>query len=142
MSRSMSRLKSISGLGRLHMRLGSKDMSERSASGSGDRDSAETEAQTTMASPLPRTTPLPQMQQAVIHGDGRPGPRPVPFSPRQGSWLRGVDSSETESSMLAFTPLSPRTVGDGPGPSLLGNGNGNGNGNGMSSSGSTLILQK
>jgi len=137
-SRSRSRLMSVSGLGKWHMRLGSKDLTERSGSGSGDRDTAETEKQIETASPLPQATPIPPMQQAVVHEDVRPGPRPVPFSPRQGSWLKGIDSSDTDSSMLVFTPLTPRTMGyagkDGrPGPSML---------SGMSSSGSTIILQK
>jgi hypothetical protein len=74
------------------------------------------------------TTPEP----AVVKGGERPGPRPVPWSPRQGSWLRGVDSDETgESSMLAFTALSPRPIREEAK-----------NGQGMSSSGSTLILQR
>lgn len=137
-SRSRSRLMSVSGLGKWHMRLGSKDLTERSPSDSGNRDTAETEKQMEIASPFPEATPIPQMQPAVVHENGRPGPRPVAFSPRQGSWLRGMDSSDTDSSMLVFTPLSPRTMGyagkDGrPGPSML---------SGMSSSGSTLILQK
>lgn len=140
-SRSRSRLMmSVSGLGKWHARLGSRDLTERSGSGSsGDRDAAETEKRIETASPLPQATPIPQLQQAVIHEEAaRPGPRPVPFSPRQGSWLRGMDSSDTDSSMPVFTPLTPRAMGyaakDGrPGPSML---------SGMSSSGSTLILQK
>lgn len=131
-SRSRSRLMSISGLARWHARPGSKDMSERSASGLGETDSGEVEAQMTVASPLPKATPLPEMQQAVVHETVRPGPRPLPFAPRQGSWLRGVDSTDTES-MLVFTPLSPKTLANNGGTMFRG---------GMSSSGSTLILQR
>ncbi|KAB5518848.1 hypothetical protein GE09DRAFT_1155561 [Coniochaeta sp. 2T2.1] len=142
-SRSRSRLMTVSGLGKWRMRLGSSlHLTEHSPAGS---QSADTEKQTeTLASPpLPQATPIRQMQPAVVHEDDRPGPRPVPFSRRQGSWLRGMDSSDTDSSMLVLTPLTPRTMGyaqgkdgrPGPGPSML-------SGNGMSSSGSTLILQK
>ncbi|KAB5543089.1 hypothetical protein GE09DRAFT_1244464 [Coniochaeta sp. 2T2.1] len=144
-SRSRSRLMSLSGLGKWHMRLGSKDLTEYSPAGSQSADT-EKQADTLASPPLPQATPIRQMQPAVVHHeDGRPGPRPMPFSPRQGSWLRGMDSSDTDSSMLVFTPLTPRTMGyagpgnkdgrPGLGPSML-------SGNGMSSSGSTLILQK
>jgi hypothetical protein len=138
-SRSRSRLMSVSGLGKWHMRLGSKDLTERPVSdGSRSGDVADSEKQIEVTSPLPQGAPIQQMQPAVVREETRPGPRPVPFSPRQGSWLRGMDSSDTDSSMLVFTPLTPRTMGYAgterrQGKSIL---------SGMSSSGSTLILQK
>lgn len=134
-----SRMMSATGLRRWHVRLGSRDLTEGSGSRSGGRDSAEDfEKQVELTNPFPRTAPLAQMQQAVIHEDSRPGPRPLPFSSRQGSWLKGMDSTDTESSMVVFTPLPPRAMGyhgkDGrPGPSMP---------RGMSSSGSMLVLQK
>lgn len=145
-SRPRSRLMCGFGSRRWHARVGSKEANVSNGSGSGaDLEKVETgEVQRTLDGQMGTGAgmPVPTMtvtapEPAVVKGAegmGRPGPKPVPWTPRQGSWLRGVDSDETgESSMLAFTALSPRPMGEGEVAR---------NGQGMSSSESTLILQR